>query len=313
MSVADQGKKLLSLYALRQQGASGKWVLNRELGEPLEITIDKAGSGSIRACEVVVDERTGTRNLFLVLSQPQGSLVSASRQGTTVYRMLTYSPTRRKLLHYGEEVFPAISTEDSRGVSRLSILDGPIVVWTEGYQLQVMHPDSDHSHKILRQTYNLDNLVSAHFRLVKVVDLWPFPWTDETVNSFTIDCCSLFIVFLKLKVAAKATSSNDQSITEWVCLQVKLSRSLQGLAVKLLQESLLIPRDYGCISTCVALHRSYCAGLSSGDIGSKRQFLVGTEYRQVVLLHEGRPLQCVALKFLPCEINLLDVGFEQTY
>ena len=308
---AYQGKNLLDLYTLRRQRASGKWVLNREFGESLEIVDDKAAAGSIQACEVVLDERTGTRNLFLVLSQPQGPLVSTSGwRTTTVYRLLTYSPSRRKLLHYGEEEalgLAAISAEDPP-VSKISILDGPIVVWTEGCQLQVMHSDSDHSNKILRQTYNLENLISDHFRLVKVIDLWPFSWTDETLNSVSIECSSLFIAFLKLKVAAEATSSNDHSITVWVCLQVKLSRSPQGLSVKLLRESTLIPRDYGCISTCVALHRSYCAGLSSGDIGSKNRFLVGTEYRQVVLLHEGRPLQCVPLKFTPCEISLLSVS-----
>lgn len=305
MSV-DQDKKLLDLYALQQQGASGKWVLNRELGEPLETT-DKAGC--VRACEVVVDERSGTRSLFLMLSQPQRPLVSASRQETTVCRLLMYSPSRKNLLHYGEEALAAISAEDM--VGKVSILDGPIVVWTEGCQLQVMHPDSSHSHKILRQTYNLENLISDHFRLVKVMDLWSFLWTVDTVNSFDIDCSSLFIVFLKLKVAAEATSSDGQSTctTEWVCLQVKLS-SLQGLAVKLLRESTFIPCDYGCISTCVALHKSYCAGISSGDIGSKRQFLVGTEYHQVVLLHEGKLLQCVALKFMPCEIYLLNVSWK---
>ena len=306
---ADQGKNLLYLYTLQQQGASGKWVLNQELEESLEIIA--AAGHCIQACEVVLDERTGTRNFFLVLSQPQGLLVPASGLGTTtVYRLLTYSPSRRKLLHYGEEEalgLAVISAEDLQ-VSKVSILDGPIVVWTEGCQLQVMHSDSDHSDKILRQTYNLENLISDHFRLVKVIDLWPFPWMDETVNSFIIGYNSLFIIFLKLKVVAEATFSNDQSITEWVCLQVKLSRSPQGLAIKLLRESTLIPRDYGCISTCVALHRSYCFGLSSGDIGSKRQFLVGTEYRQVVLLCEGRPLQCVPLKFTPCEINLLSVS-----
>ena len=303
MSV-DQDKKVLDLYALRQQGASGKWVLNRELGESLEAT-NKAGC--IRACEVVVDERSGTRNLFLLLSQPQRPLVSASNQKTTVYRLLMYSPSRRKLIHYGEEALTTISAEDTGG--KMSILNGPIVVWTEGCQLQVMYPDSDHSHRILQQTYNLGNLISDHFRLVNVMDLWPFLWTDETVNSFDSDCSSLFIVFLKLKVATEVTSSDGQSITEWVCLQVKLS-SLQGLVVKLLRESTLIPRDYGCISTCIALHKSYCAGMSSGDIGSKRQFLVGTEYRQVVVLHEGKVLQCVALKFMPCEINLLNVSWK---
>ena len=302
MSV-DQDKNLLDLYALRKQGATGKWVLNRELGESLEATGDKAGC--IRACDVVVDERSGTRSLFLMFTQPQKSPTSASGQETTIYRLLTYSSPRRKLLHYGEEVPAAVSAKDA---TRVWILDGPTVVWTEGCQLQVMYPDSDHSHKTLRQTYNLENLISDHFRLVKVVDLWPFLWTDESVNSFDVNCSSLLIVFLKLKVAAEAiTSSDGPSVVEWVCLQVRLG-SVQGLTVKLLQESLFIPRDYGCISTCVALHKGYCAGLSSGDIGSKHQFLVGTEYQQVVLLHEGKPLQCVALKYVPCEINSLDVS-----
>ena len=303
----DQDKNQLDLYALRQQGALGKWSLNRELGEPLMKTTTNAGC-TTRACEVVVDERSGTRNLFLMLSQsqqPSGPLVSAAgEQETTVYRLLMYSTSRRKLLHYGE-VLAGISAE----VSKLSILNGPTVVWTDGCQLQVIHPDSEHSHKMQRQTYNLENLISDHFRLVKVMELWPFLWTDETTeNSYDLNYSSQFIVFLKLKVASEVASSIGQSITEFVCLQVKLS-CLQGLAIKLLRESTLIPRDYGCISTCIALHKSYYAGLSSGDIGSKRQFLVGTEYRQVVLLDEGKPLQCIALKYVPDQISILNVSW----
>ena len=299
----DQDKKLFNLYALQQQRASGRWALNRELGQSLETT-DKAGC--VRACEVVVDERSGTRNLFLLLSQPQRPLVSTSGKETTVYRLLIYSLARRKLLNYGEETL-AISAEDLR-VDKISILDGPIVVWIEGSQLQIMHTGSDRSLSILRQTYNLENLISDHFCLVKVMDLWPFVWTNETINSFDIDYTSLFVVFMKLKVAAEAASPDGQSTTEWVCLQVNLS-SLKGLTVKLLRESDFIPRDYGSISTCVALHKSYSAGLSSGDIASKRHFLVGTQYRQVVLLYEGKPLQCVALKYVPYQISLINVSW----
>ena len=305
----DQDEQQLDLYALRQLGASGKWTLNLELGEPLEAT-DEA---CIRACEVAVDERSGVRNLFLMSSQPQRQLASASGQKAIVYSLLMYSQSRRKLLNYGQSLRGSgnhesaiVAAEDVGG--KVSILDGPIVVWTEGSQLQVMHSNSDHSHKMMQQEYNLENLISDHFCLVKVMDMWPFLSTNETINSFDVDCSSLFIVFLKLKVAAEATPpACGQSTVEWVCLQIKLRRSLQGLAIKLLQESELIPRDYGCISTCVTLHKSYSAGLSSGDIDCKYQFLVGTEYSQVVLLHKGVPLQCIALKYVPHQISLINV------
>lgn len=303
MSV-DQDKKLFDLYTLQQQGASGEWSLSREIGELLE-SDNKASC--VRACEVVMDERNGTKSLFLALCQPQRPLVSTNGKETTVYRLLMYSPARRKLLNYGEETL-AVSAEEGPRVGKISILDGPIVVWIEGSQLQIMHTSSDCSQKMLRRTYNLENLISDHFCLVKVMDLWPFLWMDETINSFDIDCMSLFIVFLKLNVAIEAASPDSQSTTEWVCLQIKLS-FLEGLAVKLLQESDFIPRDYGSISMCVALHKSYSAGLSSGDIASKRQFLVGTEYHQVVLLDEGKPLQCVALKYVPYQICLINVSW----
>lgn len=285
----NENKRVLNLYALRRRKDTGEWALIREREEPAEGTC-------IKACRVVLDEKYGTKNLFLFSIQRP----TASKSGTetTVYSLVTYSSaSERQTLHCMH------TTESKRlpseELGRVSILDGPIVVWSEGKQLQVLYP-VDHSHRMLRQTYDIENLISDGYRLTKVDDVWPFLLSEER-DIFDVNCSSL-LVFLKLKIMS---DPGDQSITEWVCLQIKLCP--QGLVVKLLRESELIPRDYGRISTCVAVHTGYSASLTTGDIVTKCQYLVGTEHSLVVVLHRGAMVQSVSLKYVPCQIALLDV------
>lgn len=307
----EPDKGLLDLYALRQQqqqqGVSGKWILNREL----EVSQETIGNACVRACEVVLDENSGTKKLFLVLSHPQSSPMSAALPEPMVFRLLEYSHSRRKLLNYGE---PLPITAAAVDLSKVAILDGPVVVWSEGHQLKVVYAASNRPNTIpLQQAYILESLIADQFHLEQVMDVWPFLWEDETTfaNPFDIYCISKFVVFLKLKVASTADASLDGQFTvEWVCLLFKLSSVEEGLAVSLLRESEFVPREYGCISSCVTLYKSYAASSSSGDVSSRNQFLVGTEYCQVVLLQKGVPLQFVELKYVPYQISLIDVSLE---
>lgn len=300
----DQREDLLDLYTLRRQGASGEWGLNREL-EGATTTNKCTDGASIAAWKVVLNTKCGTRSLFLSSTHRKMSMTGDGvATSYNVLGLLMYSPSERKLLDYGG--YKSQLTSEAEAIGAVSILDGPIVVWSEGWQLQVMYA-VDHSHRIQQHTYDIRNLISDHYCLVKVNSVWPFLWADDETGIVGVDSSSVYIIFVKLEVTTEeeGASISGRSITEWVCLQVKL-HSL-GLAVKLLRESELIPRDYGCVSTCVAMHKNYSVGLASGDIASRNQFLVGTEYCQVVLLHQGATLQCISLKYIPRQILLMDV------
>ena len=299
----DRENKSLDLYALRRGEASGSagWVLNTE---PLgSVKLVECGGDDIQACGVALDAKRGLKSIFLV-SFRGPSLKSA----TALYSILTYSPSTRKVARYGESL---VNSQPFTGstppdVGSLTILDGPVVVWSEGKQLLTMYA-VNHTHKKLqRQTYNIEKLVSSGYHLLKVTSVCPFSWAEER-DPIHGEWSPILIVFVKLSVAKDddTFSDGDSIITEWVCLKVKHRR--ESLSVKLLKEAEFIPRDYGRISTCVTLHKSYGVDLSSGDITSKYQFLVGTEYCQVVLLHCGVVLRCVALKYVPIQIALLNV------
>ena len=294
LTFVNQEKSTVYVYALRRKQDSGDgWTLEREREESVE-------GACIQACKVAVDEKSGTKNLFL-LAIPRRTASSSGMTASSLFSLMMYSRTsERRMMYHCEHTAKSnplhVTPEE---VGRISILDGPVVVFSEGKQLHMLST-VNHSLKLLQQTYDIENLISDGYQLTKVDDVWPFCCQEER-DTFDVNCTSL-IIFLKLKVTSDL---GGLPIMEWVCLQVLIRP--QRLAVKLLQESKYIPYDYGHISTCVAMHNSYSASLTSGDIVSKCQFLVGTEYHQAVLFHRGTLMQCVALMFIPQNLILLDV------
>ena len=299
----DQRKNVLDLYTLRHKEATDEWTLDRQQLRDAEedLVLDNDdGDSCIKACKVVLDTKRGTKNIFIACFQKL--LNSSSGHPTADYsvNLFTYSPSKGRMCSYGESrIHPPTSAQVDIAGCSVSILDGPIVVWAEGRQLHFIYT-VENSHEMLRRMYDLVTFLLPGYRFVEVCDMWPFLWAEEK-DTFSGECSSLVVVFLKFKVTSDSTST----ITEWVCLQVMLHS--QGFDVKLHGEADLIPRDYGRLSTCVALHKSFGADLLSGDIACKRQFLVGTEYCQVVLLHCGTVLRCITLSCIPVAIAVLDV------
>ena len=293
LAAVDSESGLLRQYSLRRQGADGdaEWKLDQETEDRFE----PAGGDHVQACEVVMDAKCGTKRLFI------SSLPRRSNGQAASCKLLVYSRSERRVVEYGRCQPQNQTTPED--VKTVSILDGPVVVWTEGKRLQIMYAPADHSHnkKMMLRTYNLEDLISDGYQLRSVDNVWPFLWPKER-DMYDVGCSSVIVAFLKLKVTA---AIDNQCMDEWVCLQLKLHP--QRLIVKLLQEAEFVPRDYGCIASCLAIHKSYSVCLSTGDIAPTCKFLVGTKYHQVVLLQGGVVMRCVALNYVPNQISPLDV------
>ena len=297
LAAVDRESKLLRLFSLRQRG--GQWVLHQEAEDTLESSSSSTSSDDgLQACQVVLDAKRGTKRLFI-------SSLQRRSNGHCSCCLLVCSQSEGRLVEYGrcQSQHPTTSGIGGQGIRSISLLDGPIVVWTEGKLLQVAYTPV-HTQEMAMQAHNLEGLLSDGYKLKSVDNAWSFLWPQE-INSSSVENSSVIVAFLKLKVIAEASATDSESVTEWVCLQVKLHP--QSLRVKLLQVSEYVPHDYGCIATCVAVHKSYGVQLSTGDVAASCKFLVGTEYHHVVVLQHGVVMQCVALKYVPRQIAVLDV------
>ena len=116
----------------------------------------------------------------------------------------------------------------------------------------------------------------------------------------------------------------------WLCLSISVgggggTESPSKIKVRSLPCDKLVPADYGFIATTILMQKVYSpeftpsssssssssssVGLGGfGDLVSKQFFVVGTSYRQTVILRDGYPLHCIAMDFAPLHMCVWEVS-----
>lgn len=177
----------------------------------------------------------------------------------------------------------------------LTILHGPTVVWGERDRVCVALPEAEAgSRTFTRREIHLSKFFNG--AAVCVERLWASDCSHDTL--------------LLLIRCSSSSQSGEESTSQWCCLSVKIERGgggRGGLDVQLLPSHCCVPRDYGCVATCVGVCQFWMVG-GEGDICSETHLLVGTSYGQVVLLRGGIPVHCVAVETTPIKLHILQVG-----
>ena len=165
---------------------------------------------------------------------------------------------------------------DEQTVVYVQLLDGPFVLLASALGLTLVNGYTGQQHII------------AVTELVKEV------CTIKTLWAFSLRKDASILLLLKLYKEQGA---------HWTCLR------LQEKDGWVLEESeKCVPYEYGCIATCVESTESLTM-TSGGQFVIRRQFYVGTSYRQVVVFEAGVLLYCVALNAVPHSIVVLEVMY----
>ena len=196
------------------------------------------------------------------------------------------------------------------------IMDGPTVVWSEnGYiHLACCNP----SHQSLPLTMvkgtvqlkaerNARDLLEASDGGMKIDRLWAFDgWADG--SSEESDITLLLFLSVTWQGNMESVEGKVGETSQWLSLLLTWAVSADSTPqVKYLDPDSLIPSDYGCIATCIALHSSHVVNSATGGICPQSRFLVGTTYQQTVIFESGYLLYCVPLNGVPGKVVSMEV------
>ena len=167
------------------------------------------------------------------------------------------------------------------------LISGPTVVRGEVERVCVALPESGREGFIQREI-PLSGFTSGAGHSVERV--WAFGCLDDSL-------------LLLIRFSSPA-HQGAESTTQWCCLSVRAEGG--ELEVTSLPSPCHVPRDYGVIATCVSVCHLWRVG-REGEVWSELHFVVGTTYRQVVVLRGGIPLHCIAMETTPTELHILQV------
>ena len=170
----------------------------------------------------------------------------------------------------------------------LTLLNGPTVVWGEAERVCVALPDiGSDKPSFFKRDIHLRNHIGTRSHTVERV--WSFDWRDETI----------LLLIRCLGPAHKGT----ELVRKWCCMSVKRDE-LHVLEVTMVPAYSHLPEEYGCLATCVSVCHHWRVGPEG--VWPEPCFVVGTTYRQVVVLQGGIPLHCITMETAPTEIH----GFQ---
>lgn len=245
------------------------------------------------------------------------SIVDSSSGWKTPHLLVTHAPQQNRVLH---EILACDSNglfepcelkfEVERGTlseeRSYDLLDGPTVVWTEGTYVHMVRGAR------MEQEVSIDLRTTApEVKVERIGRLWCVTSIDENDRS-----CVLLLMQLLLK-------ETDHHLTEfgtarkWMCLEVQLQEANLSLnfdplvvsGTKACRVPDVIPSDYGCVATCVAPHKSVHFDVTTGALLERVQFLVGTEYQQVVMIEGGAVSHVIPLQYTPRQVTAVKVHY----
>lgn len=183
------------------------------------------------------------------------------------------------------------------------ILNGPCVMWSEGTNIHLACTGAQGLNHMTLHSLN----VQENFReKMKIDKFWAFDW-----NQNEHEASAMSLLFIRVQSCSAGEENREPIETglenvspDWLLLLITMQEP--DLQVEHLSDSSLVPRDYGCIATCITQHWFYHVG-SCGEVFSKCQFIVGTFYQQVIVFNEGTPLHCVSLQYVPEKVMSMEV------
>ena len=186
---------------------------------------------------------------------------------------------------------------DSGGLeNNLTVLDGPTLVWGQEEKVCVALPDVDTGvGDFTKRDIVLGGFIGRSGLTVE--RLWAFHCHDDS-----------------LLLLVRCSNSSDcvaEPVTQWCCLSVDVVGKRGELDVRLVPPHHCVPADYGCVAVCVAVCQFWGVG-GEGGMWSETCVLIGTSYRQLVLLRGGIPVHCVAMEATPMHLRVLLVDTYST-
>lgn len=275
---ASRGNKSLVVHTLRERG--NIWRFESSPGPPL------TAAGQVITCRTVLDVSQGVKVPCVATRRfENGSEVE----------ILTFSGVQdcNVLTSCG-----IVHVQDYTAAIEAGfyLLNGPSVVWAEGEAvclgLRGEVPSKPHS--FIQHEIMVNQFISHTAKCEHVVEkLWCFDCHDDAV-----------MLFIRLK--PQRMSLHMKESVDWLCLSLSMSSSGDEIEVSIVPSHSCIPRDYGYIATSIAVYYRWCVG-RDGDVHPRQELLVGTRYRQVVLLRGGIPLHCVTVETIPSDLAVLEV------
>ncbi|CAI8027445.1 hypothetical protein GBAR_LOCUS15702 [Geodia barretti] len=188
---------------------------------------------------------------------------------------------------------------DSGGLEKnLTVLDGPTLVWGQQEKVCVALPDVDTGVRgFTKRDIVLGGFIGRSGLTVE--RLWAFHCHHDL-----------------LLLLVRCSSSSDceaEPVTQWCCLSVDVAGrgGKRGeLDVRLVPSHRCVPADYGCVAVCVAVCQFWGVG-GEGGMWSETRVLIGTSYRQLVVLRGGIPVHCVAMEATPMHLQVLLVSGDE--
>ena len=269
------GGRAVTLHTLHEK--DGSWQFQSIPGPPLNC------ESHVIACQTALDSSLGITVPFLATCRPDnGSEVA-------IYSLRDLSTDKSHLTCRGTLHVPDYSAS-------LIILNGPTVVWSQQNTVFIARQNMKSMSLTSRSCFTQQEILLNQFTncVSSIEQMWSFDSSDDTVLLF---------------IRQSATSTEERGAEpHWNCLSLWRDgdHGAGELSARLLPSQYYVPSDYGCIATCMTVHRRWCVG-REGDVTSDLEVLVGTQYMQVVLLRGGIPLHCIATDTTPSELTLLKV------
>ena len=249
------------------------------------VHLNVAGGSVPIVLEVVLDQLDGLYAPFLLTRH---SFPPPAVEKTCTHQLWKYSSSRRAL-HMCHTFEAAPLQPNQHGGGRYQLMDGPVVLWTEGEKL---HLQTSTRHLTLNlRTYSQFPPTAP----LAVTAFWAFghPRDDD-----------MALVFVQTEGCSPGGPGAER---EWLCLEAKVN----GLCAEPVPANKFVPRDYGSIATCIAVHRSHVVNGTAGCIVARHFFVVGTAYKQVIVLHDGQPLHIIPVLLAPTMVTASEVRGEK--
>ena len=234
-------------------------------------------------CKSVFDKSQGIYTLFIITHTPE------DRSNMDIFSLIPPQTNNDTLIHRG-----IINTDniDTALESGIYILNGPTIIWACGNSLIIARQNSTTT--FTKQKILMNKFINDSCGAYTIERVWCFDSTDD-------------IILLFMRCINTPMVEDGASVNEWICLSLSSREGGGDIAVQLLPSQCYIPSCYGYIATCIEVCYNWSMGREDGSICMNVDLMVGTGYKQLVLLRAGIPVHCVAMESIPRNIAVLQV------
>lgn len=267
----DEAKGLLSLISLRKKAEHDGWAL-----ATLK-SISFTHHLNCHSLSVILNNSNGLYTPFIM----------ANHTGTCKYELFECNFSNAQLMSRFR--YDCLSQDSSSTL----IMDGPRVLRCQGSTLIITAATP--SGACSPVTYDVQTLF--HKKNAVIDRFWAFEWSSTGVDD-------ALLVMARLTSAAAETTKPHSNL-HWTCFVVNVREKSEPVPV--LE---YVPREYGCIATCINCSNFVTVSALSGSFVSQPRFYVGTSFKQVVVFEQGVLVHCVPLEtIIPYQIVVMEVSF----